>query len=261
MGTAELLARLQDIGWAVKNSGQGLAVLGLGSVGQELERLDKYSDLDFFVIARAGQKRYFLDSLDWLHSVAPVLFSFLNTADGYKLLFDDGIFCEMAVFEADELAGIPYSGARVVWQDAGSDLSFAPDNRLPTAPDQPPTVEWLVSEILSNLTVGLGRFRRGEKLTAFRFIQGYAVDRILELAPYIEDGQAGHSDPFDKDRRFEQRYPQMAAELPRFQPGYEKSPQAALAILNFIEQHFTVNGPMKEVILALCGRSGETSQS
>ena len=75
-----LLARLEAVALAVKETGQGVAVLGLGSVGQELDRLDAYSDLDFFVIARPGQKRYFLDSLFWLENIQPILFSFLNTA-------------------------------------------------------------------------------------------------------------------------------------------------------------------------------------
>jgi hypothetical protein len=246
-----LLARLEAVALAVKETGQGTAVLGLGSVGQELDRLDAYSDLDFFVIARPGQKRYFLDSLAWLESIQPILFSFLNTADGYKLLFADRIFCEMAVFEPDELQTIPYTQARVIWQDECSALSFPENNKLPPAPDQPPTVEWLTGEILSNLYIGLGRFRRGEKVSAARFIQGHAVDRILALAPFIEDQQAGHADPFDQDRRFEQRYPRTAAELPHFQQGYENSPQSARAILKFLERHFTVNKGMKEAILSM----------
>jgi hypothetical protein len=52
----QLLGRLEAIAQAVKETGQGVAVLGLGSVGQELERLDEYSDLDFFVIAKPGKK-------------------------------------------------------------------------------------------------------------------------------------------------------------------------------------------------------------
>lgn len=252
MGNRErLLARLEEIGQAVKNTGKALALLGLGSVGQELQRLDDYSDLDFFVIAKRGHKAYFLASLNWLEQVETVAFSFPNTADGRKLLFAGGIFCEMAVFEAHELAHIPYSGARIVWQDEGRSLSFPVSNKLPPVPADPPTAEWLIGEILSNLYVGLGRFQRGETLTAARFIQGYAVDRILELAPLIEEAQGGTADPFDRNRRFEQRYPRIAAELPRFIPGYDKSPQAALAILKFIEHRFPINPAMKKHILAL----------
>ncbi len=247
-----LLARLNEIAQAVRKSGRGLALLGLGSVGQELARLDAYSDLDFFVIAKAGHKPYFRDSLAWLEEVQPVSFSFMNTADGHKLLFADGIFCEMAVFEADELANIPYTGARIVWQDAGSKLTFAVHNNLPPAAGQLQPVDWLVGEILSNLYVGLGRFHRGEKLTATRFIQGHAVDRLLELAPYIENALLEKGDPFDPDRRIEQRFPRLAAALPQFLPGYAHSPQAARAILHFLDKERPVNEAMKQAILSMC---------
>ena len=64
---------------------------------------------------------------------------------------------------------------------------------------------FLLGEALSNLYVGLGRLRRGEKLSALRFIQGYAVDRVLELARRVESEQPGFPDPFNAERRFEQR--------------------------------------------------------
>jgi len=143
-----LIARLEEIGRALERTGAGVALLGLGSAGQALQRLDDHSDLDFFVIARAGSKRFFLDSLAWLETIQPVVFSFLNTADGYKLLFADGIFYEMAVFEPDELANIPYTQARVVWQEEGNALSFATDNKLPPALQQETSVAWLVGEIM-----------------------------------------------------------------------------------------------------------------
>lgn len=248
----QLLERLTGVVQAVKATERGLALLGLGSAGQELVRLDDYSDLDFFVIAQAGQKRYFLDSLAWLETMQPVAFSFMNTTDGHKLLFADGIFCEMAVFEPHELTNIPFSGARVIWQDEKNKLNFPVNNNLPAAPAQPPTVEWLLGEILSNLYVGLGRFWRGEKLTAARFVQGSAIDRLLELAPFIEDAQDGIPDPFNRSRRFEQRYPITAAALPAFLPGYDHTPQAAQALIAFIENAFEINEAMKEAILSLC---------
>ncbi len=247
-----LLKRLTAIAQVVKKCGSGLAMLSLGSAGQELSRLDEFSDLDFFVIARPGQKSYFLDSLNWLEEIQPITFSFRNTADGYKLLFEDGIFCETAVFEAYELTRIPFTNARVIWQDEKSSLNFPLHNSLPAGEEHNPNVEWLTGEILSNLYVGLGRFRRGERLTAARFVQGYAVDRIVELAPFIEMQQDGNQDPFDQHRRFEHRYPQTASKLPQFLPGYEQTPQAVRAILAFIGNNFSINQGMKQAILALC---------
>ena len=52
--TELLLQRLDDIGQSLKDSRQALALLALGSCGAERERLDQYSDLDFFVIVKDG---------------------------------------------------------------------------------------------------------------------------------------------------------------------------------------------------------------
>src|SRR5688500_13710352 len=49
-----LLERLNQIARSLAASGSGLALIGLGSVGEERERLDAWSDLDFFAIVGAG---------------------------------------------------------------------------------------------------------------------------------------------------------------------------------------------------------------
>jgi len=246
---ARLLQRLDEIGQALAASGHGLALLALGSVGVEQARLDAYSDLDYFVIVETGCKDDYLRNLDWLAAAHPIAYAFQNTRDGYKLLFADGIFCENAIFEPQELADIPFAQGRIVWQAAGFDAALlTPRVKLPT----PQTQAWLLGEALTNLYVGMGRYRRGEKLSAARFVQGYAVDRMVDLAPYIETEQAGHRDPFTPERRFEQRFPNIARELPQFVPGYEHTPAAAKALLTFLGQHFVVNAAMHAAILALC---------
>lgn len=244
-----LLIRLEAIAHSVAETGRGLALIGLGSIGAETERLDSYSDLDFFVIVRPGAKRDFLESLFWLESAAPVVYSFLNTADGYKLLFADGIFAEMAVFEPDELAAIPFSGGRFVWRAPGFELPVPLEGNALPAAERSRSVEWLVNEALTNLYIGLGRFQRGEKLSAARFIQGYAVDHVLALASHVEEAEPEQPDPFDAARRFEQSFPQTAAYLPQFMPGYEDSPAAARAILEFLEANFAVNPALKVAIV------------
>jgi hypothetical protein len=93
-----------------------LGLLGLGSVGVELGRLDQYSDLDFFLIVKKGSKSMYLDSLFWLSDVYPLAYSFRNTVDGYKILFEDGIYGEFAVFEEDEMDKIAYSEGRWIFK-------------------------------------------------------------------------------------------------------------------------------------------------
>jgi hypothetical protein len=246
-----LLARLDDIGRSLAQTSQALALIGLGSVGLELDRLDAYSDLDFFAIVRAGQKARFVEHLDWLESIAPVVYAFRNTSDGYKLLFADGIFCEFAVFEPDELAGIPFAPGRIVWKAAEVDETIARPASMPSAPG-PRSTEWLLGEALSNLVVGLGRYRRGERLSAARFVQQYAVDRVLELAAQIEAEQPGFRDVFAGERRFEARFPGIATVLPQFVQGYERTPESAAAILIFLERHFAVNPALAAAIRQLC---------
>ena len=78
--TQRLLDRLDAIGASLAQSGHGLALIGLGSVGEERQRLDEYSDLDFFAIVQPGYKDAFIGDLGWLERVHPIDFAFQNTA-------------------------------------------------------------------------------------------------------------------------------------------------------------------------------------
>ncbi len=73
-----LLRRLDEIGRAIAATGHGLALLALGSVGVELDRLDAYSDLDFFVIVETGHKAAYLNNLDWLAAAHPIAYARKN---------------------------------------------------------------------------------------------------------------------------------------------------------------------------------------
>lgn len=248
-----LLARLNDIARALENSEQALALIGLGSVGVELDRLDDYSDLDFFAIVDQGSKRRFIENLDWLSSVCPIAYHYQNTPDGHKLLFVDGVFCEFAVFEPGELRTIPFSRGRVVWKRPQVDDAIAIPASRPSR--ERSTQDWLLGEALTNLYVGLCRRHRGEIGSATRFIQGYAVDRVLELASYIEEEQPVQKDTFANERRYERRFPTMAHELPAFMQGYQRNQESAQAMLGYLERRFPVNPAMANAIRDLCGSS------
>ncbi len=245
-----LLGRLTGIRKVLSKKDSAQALIGLGSVGIELDRLDQYSDLDFFVIVKSGCKSQYLDDLGWLNEVSPVGYCFMNTQDGYKLLFSDGVFCEFAVFEEDELKNTFFTPGRIVWKAEGvSDQIAIPQRGVDGR--QQHSVEWLVGEALTNLYVGLCREQRGEKLSAMRFIQGYAVDRVLELVEQLEPAAAVHSDEFNIERRFERRYPISSKELHDMMQGYEKNRESARAILSFLDGHFEVNTCMKQAVVQL----------
>jgi hypothetical protein len=243
---ATLLARLDEIGTALRDSGHALALLGLGSVGLDRERLDRHSDLDFFAIVERGHKARYLANLDWLQAPRPIAWHYRNTVDGFRALMDDGVFCEFAVFEPQELDAIPFAPGRVVWKRADVDESIAvprkpaPDGRLPDE-------EWIVGETLALLFVGMQRWRRGEKLSAARLVQVHAVDRLIELDALRaqqrgESGSVGR-DPFSRERRLELSRPALAAELATLMPGYEATPQAVRAIVAAFERRGAVLDP------------------
>jgi len=244
-----LIRRLDQIAGSLAAHGGALALLGLGSAGLDLERMDEFSDLDFFVIVRPGSKAEFLDDLGWLAAGAPIAYAYRNTPDGHKALFADGVFCEFAVFESDELKAIPFAPGRLIWKAPGFDESAC----TPPARSEHGQADtaWLVGEALTNLYVGLSRLCRGEKLAADRAIQVRAVDAVLRLAAQVETERPVARDPFAEERRFESRYPRLAVELPSFVQGLERSRESALAILGFLERSFPVNAAIAAEVRAL----------
>ena len=122
--TQLLFERIGQIGESLSKMTGSLALIGLGSIGRDLERLDSFSNLDFFVIVKPGRKSQVLDNLSWLTRVAPTAYYFKNSPDGYKLLYGDGVFCEFAVFEEDELEEAVLSPGRVIWKAQGDSQGF-----------------------------------------------------------------------------------------------------------------------------------------
>jgi hypothetical protein len=244
------LRRLDELGAHLAERGDVIAVLGLGSAGVEHERFDEHSDIDFFVIVDDEAKDRYLDDLDWLRAPAPVAYSFANERNGRKALFADGVFVEYAIFTVAELARLPFLGARVVWQrpdaPAGLTSGSPPPGRVPFD-----TVEFHLNEALTNLYVGLHRELRGERLTATRFIQSYAVDRAIDLLNLTQAGTATHRDLFEPTRRVEQAFGPDVLPLAELIPGYGRNGPAARAMLTWLRARFAVDPVIGAAIEAL----------
>lgn len=230
-----LLDRLEAIGRSLARRPQALALIGLGSVGLETGRLDRWSDLDFFVIVDEGCQAAFIDDLGWLAEAAPLTWHFRNTVDGHKAWMHDGVFCEFAVFTPSALRGIPYAPGRLVWsRDPGAVAWTQPSRPVPARGGDDRT--WLIGELLSNLHVGLLRWCRGERLAGSRLVQVHALDRFISLlGPGGLEGPAAGVDPFNPERRIEARRPEVDALLGRLMPGRDRTPEAVLAMLDALE--------------------------
>jgi hypothetical protein len=242
----KLMRRLADMGSYLANHEDTLGLLGLGSVGVELSRLDQYSDLDFFLIVKKGSKSTYLDSLFWLSDVYPLVYSFRNTVDGYKILFADGIYGEFAVFEEHEMENISYSEGR--WIFKKPDCTVANVQIMPFKPLVSDHVDFAVNELLTNLLVGLQRYHRGERLAAQRLIEVHALNQLISILPsvYIEENVV--ADKFNLERRIEFRFPAFAKKIPLFVQGIENIPASAQHLLDFVITHFDVNKAMTDEI-------------
>ncbi|MFI7650264.1 hypothetical protein ACIBTZ_29905 [Micromonospora sp. NPDC049460] len=234
------LRRLDDLAAHLATLPDTVALLGLGSAGDEHDRFDAHSDLDFFLVVADGAVPRYVDSIDWLAVPCPVAYSFANDRRGRKALYADGIFVEYAVFTVDELTRLPYAGARVVWQHPDAPAGLAESGQPPVPPPYD-TPDFHLNEALTNLYVGLHRELRGERLSASRFIQSYAVDRVIALLRLTSPGIPHRRDPFDPARRVEQAYPAEALPLAAMVPGYRANRAAARVTLEWLEARFPVD--------------------
>jgi len=88
-----------------------------------------------------------------------------------------------------------------------------------------------------------------------RFIQVYALDRIIDLINLQSNPTEVNQDPFMTDRRLEARYPDFSEQLASFAQGYGRNAESALSQLEFLSKHFVINSEMSAAIMNLCRQS------
>jgi hypothetical protein len=230
--TLDLLSR------AAKDSIHSIALIGAGSAGAEISRMDEFSDIDFFLIVEDGHSKDFINDNSWFGKYIPIVFSFRDTEHGNKALLSNGVFLEFAIFTQAELAqnGIP--GLRTIWSKNGFVL---PD--LSSKVPQERDVSYFVDQGLSNLLVGALRLRRGERLAALAMIERYALANFLS-AYRIKNGLKAE-DYFNIERRAEAS---LKIDFSPFIQGYKNLEYSLTEILNFAESNFEVNRDIVEAI-------------
>jgi hypothetical protein len=232
--------RLKKLSEVLKDKSDCLALLALGSCA-ELDRQDEWSDLDFFVIVEKGKQGNYLENLEWLEACAPLAYSFRNTMDGHKIMWNDGVYAEYAVFEVHMLPKIPFTTGLFIFKKEGVELS---ESSFIPMPNLHQDIDYAVNEILTNLYVGLSRYHRGEVLSAFRLIQVHAIDRILSMADKLYQPRLENDDAFALERRIEIRHPELFTLFTQSILGYNQLPQSAKIILEFIKDITELNPMM-----------------
>ncbi|NHM30719.1 hypothetical protein [Neobacillus terrae] len=104
---------------------------------------------------------------------------------------------------------------------------------------------------MTNLYVGLCRYARGEKLSGMKFIENHALDNILSVLNQIEKEIEYYPDIFGNERRMEKSFPEFVAKVGEMLQGYQRVPESALKILNYLEEAFPINQNMCQEIRRL----------
>lgn len=212
-----------------------LALLATGSAGLNPQDVDAYSDLDLLIVTTGTAGAQLLENLDWLSAVEPIIYRFRYNGDCYKLLFADGVFCELSILDSSLLPTLQYSGARIIWCRSTFDsCACAPHGPLPQ------DSQWVLDELLTVVYTGLCKYSRGELFSAVGYIEGQARELIARLITLTQPRVPGvFEDVFAKERRFERAYPTLTTLLPTFCQGYDRIPQSVQAILDFVESHYS----------------------
>ncbi len=226
---------MQAMADALQPYAGALALLATGSAGLNPQDVDQYSDLDLLVVTTGTAGAQLLENLDWLSAVEPIIYNFRYNDDCYKLLFADGVFCELSILDACLLPTLQYSGARTIWCRPTFDSSgCAPHGPLPQSQ------QWVLDELLTVIYTGLCKYKRGELFSAIGYIEGQARELIARIVTLTQPRAPGvFEDVFAKERRFERAYPTLTTLLPTFCQGYDRIPQSAQAILDFVESHYS----------------------
>ncbi len=188
---------------------QNPKIFGLVLVGStaETQRVDEWSDHDFFVITEEGDQEALRQNLGWLPESNSVAFSFRETEHGLKVVYQSGDVLEFAIFSCNELRACMVNHHRLAYGDeqVAKALTEAA-NRLPPVVIGDDLADF--RHFLSVLVIQVGRARRGEEITAGQGIHGTATTALLKVLTRRLPADP-RLDTLDVSRRFEFVHPEI----------------------------------------------------
>lgn len=192
-------------------------VLGLVTVGSMAEQgtvPDEWSDHDFYVIVETGRQDRYRDRTDWLPSSEEIVWAFRETAHGVKVLYRSGHLLEYAIFDEEELNLAKTNRYWVLLDRAEIEERMAQISCETESWAEEASDTYHAGQFLTNLLVGMGRYRRGEVASAHQFVKARAVLHLVRLLTrHVPSERQVLTDNIDPTRRFEVVYPALGAEL------------------------------------------------
>lgn len=172
-----------------------------------LNRVDRFSDHDFYLVVKDGTAESFRQNLSWLPSHQDIVLSPRETEHGLKVLYSNGRLLEFAVFEEGELSHhiAPIDNAVVL-----DKTNVAEVIRQITIASEPKPInpEDEFALFLTLLQIGAGRVMRGEVIAGSQHIKVYALGRLMKLIRHFEPPAKSKADVLDVFRRFEFDHPE-----------------------------------------------------
>lgn len=162
-----------------------------------------------------------LENLAWLSEVQHIAYVYKRCHYGYRLLFSDGIFCDLYIYESQDKAphtkesslnsdsqqhtlnsaseGNPHeNGYTLIWKhnQYKGDIQHVIAEQLP-ALDRKECLscideDGVVGELLTNIIIGLRHYARGNKYQGYNQIQHIALRHLITLSEGFAQ-RANHS--------------------------------------------------------------------
>jgi hypothetical protein len=232
--TAELLRTLEA-------EANVLGVVALGSTGDPTHR-DSWSDHDFWVVTRPGHQDVLLNDVSWLPDAQNILVQVRHGRRHCGVLYRSGHLAEFAVFDPAEATEGTVTVYRMLLDrgDVAASVARARE-RVPGAWSEQRRA-FVFDNFLILLHTAVARWHRGERLSARRYLAGFAVDALLGLVlEYSPAAVAPARDPADPRRRIERQQPRVAAAVDSL--VCRPVPEAVGALLDLAEETLAPRWP------------------
>jgi len=234
MNPTEFDLYTEELQRTLQSFAEVIGLVTLGSTADSQSR-DQWSDHDFWVITKSGAQPKLLDDLSWLPASDHILLK-VRHSNGYTIVDDNKHKVEFAVFDLDEARTGKAERYSILIDREGIAELMISIHENSSKPVRAP------AEGLENLCVlvwsACERSARGELLSARQYLDGFAVDQLLNLvAPPL----APERDRLDPRRRLEKRSPDLAAEIVAL--CNLVIPKAALRMLEIAERELKETAP------------------
>src|SRR5690606_6039430 len=176
-------------------------------------RQDEWSDHGFAVITEEGGQAAMRADLAWLPRADDLVAAAHESGEGFRAFYSNGHVLEFEVASLHELATWHANSYKVVFDRGG----VAEAMRVVAAREKPGAhrdAERDIRLFMGLLIIGVGRFRRGEKIIAGAGVRNGAVNRLANvIAERIIGDRPERLDTLDNYRRLELVFPKIAARI------------------------------------------------